>query len=39
MDELGKAYNIPKKDKTGEAEMAAKAQEVKDKLTALAQSQ
>jgi Tfp pilus assembly protein PilO len=39
MDELAKAYNIKQKDVSNEVEMKDKAQEMKDKLIALAQQQ
>jgi hypothetical protein len=39
MDELARAYNIPKKDITNDIEMKEKAQAMKDQLIALAQQQ
>lgn len=38
LDQLAKAYNIPQKDQTGDAELKEKAEEAKDKLKALASS-
>jgi len=39
MDELAKAYNIPQKDTSNEAELKDKAEAMKDELKALAQQQ
>jgi len=39
MDELAKAYNIPQNDSANDIELKEKAEEMKDKLKALAQQQ
>lgn len=39
MEQLAKAYNIPQKDAASDIELQDKAEDVKNELTALAQSQ